>query len=219
MPGRFGLLLRLEFEPLPGQLATGLKELSGWSVTPEQSGANRLGRAFLDRLRALMVVEVSSCVARIYGVHLDVCVAQFGRQLRGHHVHRGFRGGIANELHRREFPVWIPEAGDRPEFAGNIDDTAGRGFANQRQHRLRNGERPDKVGLKSPADGVDVGATRRSVSAAIGDSGVVDEDVELAELLFYLGASGLNGISSRHVELDKARVDSLFLELSHSFFA
>ncbi len=113
------------------------------------------------------------------------------------------------EFYRCKFPIRIAVTCDRSEFAGDVDDTSGRRLADERKHCLGHGESTEEICLEDAIGGVEIDFARRTVTGSV-DASVVDEDVEPAEVFFDFCAGGFDGLAVGDVELDEARVDSLF---------
>ena len=124
-----------------------VRECTCRAVRAEQRNANRLAGAFLDSLRARIVVEVRLGEARRDGVDLDP-----GRlQLDGH----GERYSVESRLGRRVDGAEdrAPGGGrvrvhrQRANAAEHVDDAGCRRLAQERRHRPVNGEDAEHVGL------------------------------------------------------------------------
>ena len=178
-------------------------------------GGGRGGRS-LPRLPrwsgATVVVEVGGGVAGVGGVDLDPGVAQFVRELDRHHVQRGLRGVVAEDLDLGVGRGRVGVEGEGAEAAGDVDDAARGALADEGEHRLGHGDGGEEVGVEVAPDGVEVGLARRPV--ALGrDARVVDQHVEVAVLALDLRGGGLDRLGGAEVERDLAHVEPLSSQL------
>jgi hypothetical protein len=106
---------------------------------------------------------------------------------------------------------------ERAESARNVDDPRGRRFAEQWEHGLRYSDRADEVHLKGALDRFEAARRGRPVTLG-GYAGVVDENVEAAEI--RVDSLGSSGDGARIIEIDRnvADIQVFRRELGRRFF-
>ncbi len=182
-------------------------------VRAEQRNAHHLAGAILDRLRARVSIQV--CLGEGWGANadLDRGVLQFD--------HHGERHGVHSRLGRRvngAERLVVRGAGvsvrcQRANAARYVDDVSCWRLAQERQHRLVNGEDTEHVGLPNRAHFIEGRVARagylsvllegHAALSCIRDGRVLDEYVEAAKLLADALCRGGDRSPIRHVELER----------------
>jgi len=192
---------------LPGDDAGAVGVAASRSVVGEQGEADGFGGAFGDGLMATVPVEVRGGVAGVGGVDLDGGVAEFPGELRSEHVEGSLGGAVAEELGEGEGVVGVALLGDGAEAAGVVAEARGGLFPPLRTLGLGAGARADDVGAEGGFDGFERGGGGQAVGVG-DDSGVVDEDVKMAEVLVDGGGCGGDGGGFGDVDGEEADVEA-----------
>jgi hypothetical protein len=106
----------------------------------------------------------------------------------------------------------------RAEAAGHVDDAASRRFAQQRQHGLRNRQSAKKVRSQYALDGVEVGRQGRTIGGIV-DAGVVDQNVQTAEVARDVFGGRGDRRKFSDVDRDEAHIEAFGSKFRGSFFA
>ncbi len=130
----------------------------------------------------------------------------------GEHV-EGRLGGLVGG---RGHAAGLGNAAERAELAGDVDDARGVGLAEHGQGGAGEGEDADDVGLERLAQ--DGGAQLAGLHAPVEeDAGVIDEDVEAAQVLLDEREGGGDGVGDGDVEADGRGFQPLARELGGGF--
>ena len=105
----------------------------------------------------------------------------------------------------------VAVVGQRSEAARYVDDAPRGRSLQQRQHRLRDSERAEEIGLEGPSDCVETGYARRSI-AGTGDPRIVYQDVQPAVICLNVGCSGLDRRWVVEIDPNVTGIDALIPE-------
>ena len=106
----------------------------------------------------------------------------------------------------------VADQGDRADLGGYVHDAGTRGAAQQREHRVRDGDDAQDVGLQDRPEAL---KRRGAGRAAHGrDARVVHEDVQVAVLRVDKGGRGGDQLAVGDVQVDEAGAMPLGLELT-----
>ena len=131
-------------------------------------------RNLLEQRLSLLVRQRARHVgvdeARRHAVHRDVAAAELARERLGHADHAGLRRRV----------VRLPRVAGGADHRGDVDDASPARLHHAAHHRARQAEDRAQVGLDHLVPVLVLHAQRQVVAR---DAGVVDEDVDVAELL------------------------------------
>ena len=121
------------------------------------------------------------------GVDGDAAGGELACQGLGEADEAGFGGGV----------VGLAGGADFADNGGDVDDATGAGFHHGRDDSLGEQEGAGEVGAE---DVIEVGELHAEGESVFGDAGVVDEDVDGAEVGEDLFGGGLDGVFAGDVE-------------------